>query len=435
MASATNSPSVKPAERLKAPSLRQRIALSGTLLLLLIVLAQSLASWLTLDQMEEDLIDKILDQQIEYSIELSRRAAEFSPPNTPDMQLYRIDRGANTANVPAHLSALPIGNHEIHDAGRELHIAVRQDGDQRFILTYDVEEHETRLRTLGIGMLVSAIALSAVFLVIILFLSKQLTAHLAELAHQVEHKSSTERFALPGMDREILAVAQALDRYAEQHERSLERERNFTADISHELRTPLTSIRTDAELLSALPELSEAARKRTLGIIGTVDRVNRLTSSLLLLAREIQPTLLEDVGLAQALREVWPPLLAQHGRNATLAIRLPDAAVVRCDPALLALVLRNLLENALRHDASGKLDCRLAGNRLITSDHGPGFTADELLRLFEDGQRGKSLTGHGLGLAIVQHVCNASGWGLSAANGPDGGAEIHIDFGETLTCR
>ncbi|MDO8960098.1 MAG: HAMP domain-containing sensor histidine kinase, partial [Rhodocyclaceae bacterium] len=183
-----------------------------------------------------------------------------------------------------------------------------------------------------------------------------------------------------------------------------------------------------------LPDLGAAARGRALGIIATVDRVNRLASSLLLLAREIQPTLLEEVRLAQALREVWPALLAQHGRSATLAIRLPEAAVVRCDPALLALVLRNLLENALRHDASGKLDCRLEGSRLITSDRGPGFSADELLRLFEDGQRGKSLTGHGLGLAIVQHVCNASGWGLSAANGPDGGAEIHIDFGATLTC-
>lgn len=282
-------------------------------------------------------------------------------------------------------------------------------------------------------MLISAFALSAVFLLIILFLSKQLTAHLDQLARQVEHRTGDEQFALPGMDREILAVAQALDRYAEQHQRSLDRERNFTADISHELRTPLTSIRTDAELLSALPELCEAARKRALGIIGTVDRVNRLTSSLLLLAREIKPALLEDVRLAQALREAWPLLLAQHGRTATLDIQAPETVVVRCDPSLLALILRNLLENALRHDATGMIDCRLEGSRLIVADHGPGFLEDDLARLFEVGQRGKSLTGHGLGLAIVQHVCMASGWKLTAMNGATCGAEIHIDFGETLT--
>ncbi len=432
MASATNSPTAKPAGRVPAPSLRQRIVLSGTLLLLVIVLAQAVAAWLTLEQMEEDLIEQILDQQIEYSIALSHRSTEFAPPNTPDMRLFRIGVGETASEVPTRLAALPIGNHEMQDSGRELHIAVRQDNGHRFILAYDVGEHETRLRTLGFGMLVSAFALSAVFLLLILFLSKRLTAHLDQLARQVEQRTGDEHFALPGMDREILAVAQALDRYAEQHERLLDRERNFTADISHELRTPLTGIRTDAELLSALPELSEAARSRALGIIGTVDRVNRLTASLLLLAREIKPALLEDVRLTQALREVWPLLLAQHGRTATLDIQVPESAVVRCDPSLLALVLRNLLENGLRHDASGTLDCRLEGSRLIVADHGPGFMEDELARLFEVGQRGKSHTGHGLGLAIVHHVCTAAGWRLTAANSAGGGAEIQVDFGAAL---
>ena len=86
-----------------------------------------------------------------------------------------------------------------------------------------------------------------------------------------------------------------------------------------------------------------------------------------------------------------------------------------------------------RHDASGQIDCRLEGSRLIVSDHGPGFAKEALEMLFATEQRGKSLTGHGLGLAIVQHVCNACGWGLAATNRPAGGAEIHIDFGTSLT--
>ncbi|MDO8958969.1 MAG: hypothetical protein Q7U85_04470, partial [Rhodocyclaceae bacterium] len=201
MASATNSPSVKPSGPVAAPSLRQRIVLAGTLLLLVIVLAQALAAWLTLEQMEEDLIDQILDQQIEYSIALSRSSKEFAAPNTPDMQLYRIGPGDSAAEVPARLAALPIGNHEILDGGREIHIAVRQDDGYRFILAYDVEARETRLRILGFGMLASAIVLSVVFLVVILLLSKRLTAHLDQLARQVEYGTSDERFALPGMDR------------------------------------------------------------------------------------------------------------------------------------------------------------------------------------------------------------------------------------------
>jgi signal transduction histidine kinase len=433
MASATSSPSAEPADPVRAPSLRQRIVLAGTLLLLVIVLAQTGAAWLTLEETEEDLIDQILDQQIAYSIALSRGSSEFAAPNTPDMQLYRIGTGENDAAVPAHLSALPIGNHEIHDGGRELHIAVRQDGQHRYVLTYDVEEHETRLRTLGFGMLLSGIVLAGIFLLVILLLSKQLTTHLDQLARRVAQGDAGERFALAGMDREVLAVAQALDRYAEQQVHALERERNFTADISHELRTPLTSIRTDAELLATLPSLDTTTQKRALGIIDTVDRINRLTTSLLLLARKIQPVLQEELGLAHTLNEVWSPLLAQHGRAATLDLQIPTDAIVYCDPSLLTLVLRNLLDNALRHDASGRIDCRLEGSRLSVGDHGPGFAKDALEMLFATTQRGKSLTGHGLGLAIVQHVCNACGWGLVAANRPDGGAEIQIDFGANLT--
>lgn len=433
MASATNSASAEPAGPAKAPSLRQRIVLAGTLLLLVIVLAQTGAAWLTLEETEEDLIDQILDQQIAYSIALSRGSSEFAAPNTPDMQLYRIGSGENVAALPAHLAALPIGKHEIHEGGRELHIAVRQDGPYRYVLSYDVEEHETRLRTLGIGMLLSDIVLAGVFLLVILLLSKQLTTHLDQLARRVAQGDAGERFAQAGMDREVLAVARALDRYAEQHRQDLERERNFTADISHELRTPLTSIRTDAELLATLPSLDTTTQKRALGIIDSVDRINRLTSSLLLLARQIQPAWQEEQCLGNTLNEVWSPLLAQHARAATLDLQIPADAIVYCDPSLLTLVLRNLLDNALRHDASGHIDCRLAGSRLSIGDHGPGFAKEVLATLFESAQRGKSLTGHGLGLAIVQHVCNACGWRLAAANRPAGGAEIQIDFGASLT--
>lgn len=433
MDSVTNSPSADPAGKLpQGSSLRQRIVLAGSVLLLAIVLAQAVGIWLTIEQMEEELIDQILDQQVEYSIELSRRSTEFASPNTPDMQLYRIGPDQQ-ANVPAALATLPIGNHEIHADGRELHIAVRQSDGYRFVLTYDVEDHETRLRTLKFSMVVSSLALCAVLLIAIRLLARQLTGHLDRLALRVARKLPGERFTAAGMDREVLAVALALDRHAEQQELSLERERNFTADLSHELRTPLTSIRTDAELLAATPDLGAAARKRATGIIGTVDRINRLASSLLLLAREIQPALLEDTNLVQALHEVWPPLLAQHDRAATLEVRIPETAAVRCDPALLSLVLRNLIENALRHDASGSIACRLEGQRLVVSDRGPGFSPDELAHLFEADQRGRSLGGHGLGLAIVLHVCKASGWQVTAANSLAGGAEIRIDFGATLT--
>lgn len=430
MASATSSPRAD--GRTPAPSLRTRIAVTGLVLVLLVLLAQSGALILAMEQGEEELIDRILDQQIRYSIALARRAPEFAAPNTPDMRLYRIPAQTSASPaVPAEFAGLPVGNHEVYAGGREFHIAVRDDHGDRFILAYDVEEHETRLHILKISLAASALLLSGLLLAAISLLARRLTGHLEELAARVGRRPAGEGFARPGMDREVLAIAEALDDYDALRNAALERERNFTADVSHELRTPLTRIRTDAELLAALPELAPAARRRAESIVAAVDQIHRLTASLLVLAREASPLLVEPAALAPVIDETWRSLQAQHGGNAILDNRVPAAATVRCDPALLNLVLRNLIENALRH-AAGHIACSLDGSRLAIDDDGPGFAAEMLPAPFDQQRRGRSLTGHGLGLAIVRHVARASGWRVEAANVPGGGARIEIDFGASL---
>ncbi len=115
-----------------------------------------------------------------------------------------------------------------------------------------------------------------------------------------------------------------------------------------------------------------------------------------------------------------------------LALEVPEPALVRADPALLQLVLRNLLENALRHTELGTITCRLRGSVLEVADQGPGFAPDDLLRVFDRFYRRGPGAGHGLGLALVAHVCNACGWVPSAANCPDGGAVLSVDLGASL---
>lgn len=428
MASATNSPSADT----PAPSLRTRIVLTGLALVLLVLLAQAGAMVITLEQMEEELIDQILNQQIEYSIELARRSPEFAAPNTPDMKLYRID--PRTPTLPAELTKfakfadLKVGNHEVHVDNRELHVAVRDDNGYRFILAYDIEEHETRLHILKFSLTISTLLLAGFLLGTVLLLARRLTGHLEQLAKRVGNRPPGETFARPGMDREVLAIAEALDRYDDQRNAALERERNFTADISHELRTPLTRIRTDAELLAGIPDLATAARKRADSITATVDQIHQLAASLLLLARETSPTLIEAVAVRDAIDEVWRALRAQHGGGTHLDNRVPADAHIKGDPALLNAVLRNILDNALRHAPDGIIVCTLSGTRLAIHDDGPGFAADELPDVFAR-RRGQSSGGHGLGLAIVRHVAQASGWHAHAQNAPDGGAVIEIDFG------
>jgi signal transduction histidine kinase len=105
--------------------------------------------------------------------------------------------------------------------------------------------------------------------------------------------------------------------------------------------------------------------------------------------------------------------------------------MLQADPALLDLVLRNVLDNAQRYNDEGDIRCELNGYLLRISDNGQGFADEDTARIFDRyyiGPRGVN----GLGLALVQHICQACGWQVSAGNGAHGGGWVSIDFAASV---
>lgn len=408
--------------------MRWRIAVSMAVVVLLVILAQATALLVMFEDKEEEFIDEILTQQIAHSMQLWRSAPETAFPNTPDMRLYRIPLDKVPADVPEKYRQLPIGNHEIHEGRHEFHVAVRADDTARYVLIYDVQEHEDRIGDLKIILVTSAIPLALTTLLVGFALSGRLAIQLEQLASRVA-RGRDGSHVQPGMERELLDIARALDTAEARQAELLDRERDLTANIAHELRTPLTGIRTDAELLSALPDVSEAAQRRAQRIIDSVDRISRLSTSLLVLAREAQPTLVEPLQLRAAIDAV----IADVGGGAGSVLNeVPHDVQVVADAALLDLVLRNLLDNAVRHAAGSPVSCRMANSVLEVHDSGLGFAAEELPHVFDRFYRGVGGQ-HGLGLALVRHVCNACGWQVAAANHPAGGAVISVELGGSMT--
>ena len=411
--------------------MRLRIALALGALSLLVILAQSLTMLAVFDQTEEEFIDQMLTQQIAHSMAVWKTAPESAFPNTPAMQLYRFGPGmAPSEGLPAEVLSLPVGNHEIRLGGREAHVAVRHDGSARYILVYDAEEHEGRMLSLLLLTITASTLLALGVLLAGYALAGRLSGSLERLAARVDRPDGAP-LAGPDMERELQAIATALDRYRQRQQEALDRERAFAANLSHELRTPLTAIRTDAELLAALPDAPKVVRRRANRMIQGVDRINALGSSLLLLSREAGPALVEEIRLRSAVSAVWEPLSQSVSKPVSLRVMVPEGTTVSADPTLFDLVLRNLLDNALRHSDQGEIVCALEGSRLIVSDCGPGFAEAELPHVFDrffSGPQGR----HGLGLALVQHVCRASGWRVSAGNAPTGGGQVTIDLGDSL---
>jgi signal transduction histidine kinase len=408
--------------------MRRSIATAVAGLALLAVATLALALITAIDESQEEFIDRVLTQQITQSMKAWQTAPLNAFPNTPDMQLFRIPNGEGPPDaMPADVRGLALGIHEVIRDGREMHVAVRDDGEARYVLVFDVEESEARLGSIFTMIVAAGLLMAAFILVGSYLLAGRLAGRLERLAARVE-AGDGEGLAEPSMERELLLLANALERSHARQEESLERERTFAENLSHELRTPLTAIRTDAELIAA--SVPESIRLRAERIMDRVDRIDALAASLLLLARDARPREAEEVDLQSTLAAVWESLRPAAAGEALQLKGMDGPLRIFGDPAFVELVLRNALDNALRHSPDGRVQCRLEGHELVIADSGPGFAAAELGRVFDRFYSGSG--SHGLGLALVRHVCAASDWQVSARNGAAGGGEIVFDFGASL---
>lgn len=251
---------------------------------------------------------------------------------------------------------------------------------------------------------------------------------------------SREPVILSPAPAELRPVIDALNGQLGWLEDALERERRFSADVAHELRTPLTTSLISLEDAQSNKDPAEAA--------ATLEQAH---AALNLLARRVEQLLVLarlESGAADGTREMvdLAPLAMQvvdelapiiADARVDMSLQLPDAPVrVGCFPAGISALLRNLVENALRHvPGSGRVELALShidGRvRIDVTDDGPGIPPERRADVFarfhrEPGGRGD---GYGLGLSIVQRVAQLHGAEIALLDAPWGpGLRVQITF-------
>jgi len=233
---------------------------------------------------------------------------------------------------------------------------------------------------------------------------------------------SLEPLAVNDVPREVAPLVGALNGLFGRMADLLESERRFTADAAHELRTPIAAIRMQAQVAQGARE----AQERALALAATVqgcDRAARVVEQLLQLAR-LESEASQGEGalrpgdaatdLSAAARGLVAELEPQaRARGQQLNLEAAGAVPVPMPAGLAQVLLRNLIDNALRYSPDGavvRVSVRRRpderGGCLVVEDSGAGLAPDELARLGERFFRvvGSRQPGSGLGWSIVRRL-------------------------------
>ncbi len=197
-------------------------------------------------------------------------------------------------------------------------------------------------------------------------------------------------------------------------------------DAAHELRTPLTSLRTNASVLRRFGELGPDARARLLDDVdGESRELTHLVDELVELAtRRYEEEPAEPVDLDEVVGRAAERVGRRSGREIS-AVTEPVRVLGRAKG--LERAVTNLLENAVKFDATGPVEVVQRGGRIEVLDRGPGIGDEDRVRVFDRFYRAdtaRGLPGSGLGLAIVRQVALAHGGTVTATARPGGGAVV-----------
>jgi len=229
---------------------------------------------------------------------------------------------------------------------------------------------------------------------------------------------------------EIRPLVTELNELFEQLRHAFERERRFTDDAAHELRTPLASLKTQAQV--ALRATDEKQKQQALNqVILGVDRAAHLLEQMLTLARinpESNELTREDIFLhalaADVIAQIVPIAL---NKNINLELSGDQHAIVTANALSLSILIRNLVDNAVRYTPEGGEIVVTVGKEaqktvLTVTDTGPGISAELQQRVFDRFYRvvGNNTQGCGLGLAIVKQIADISNVSVELINNDPG---------------
>ena len=383
-----------------------------------------------------------LNDEAEYFWEHYENDAGHPIPDVYNLQGFMAANG-DLSGVPAVYRDLePIGFTQL-DAGDQqalLHVSER-NGDRLFMV-FQYEQVSDLAFFFGIVPLSLVLLLIYGMSFVTYRLSQRAISPVVRLGNYLEaFDFEGERdIALDlgtlkrNADAEVMSMIEAMEQFTARLNAFIERERVFTRDAGHELRTPVAVFRGSLDLLEQEQERPAYELRAIRRMRRTVEDMESLLETLLMLAREeeiapperavrVNDVIAGQLDLLQPTAEKAGNTLALH-ESAELKLKVPEKVV--------EIVVGNLIRNAINYTSGGRVDVVVTGTSVRVQDSGVGMSGDQLENAFEpfyraDESRGAA-AGHGLGLSIAKRLIHRWGWGISVHSSPGEGTMVEVSF-------
>lgn len=368
--------------------------------------------------LKDDVIYRVVDAQGKVLLASDDGAHPFAPAGQPfNPQLKRF-------NLAPDGNLLHVATFALNRPGPQYYVQVARSERFQQALTQN-DGGTVRLTTL-IMTIVALLIFSAIVLCTIYRLVKPVQK-VSLAASRITPRNLQARLATESLPCELVPLITAFNGALDRLANGYRVQQEFLATTAHELKTPLALMRGTVEL----GDSSDRAQ-----LLADIDAMSRQIQQLLQLAEcseshnyimaETDPTVVVADAIVKLDR------LADSRDVAINTNALVQPILIKADRAALAILIRNLLENAIQHAPPGTTVQVLHDeNGLTVRDYGPGIDQNDLPKIFHRFWRGADSEGRsGLGLAICQQIALAHGWTISV-DAANPGAAFRIAFDGT----
>ena len=416
--------------------LRAKLVQVYALQVLLISVAAVIGVFLTYLIVEDVLTRQALNGEAEHFWQLYEQDPNHPVPDVANMKGYLTEGGEELA-IPPSLRGLALGFGRADDGEKTELVHVSARGDKRLYLVFAESQVTSLVFYFGLAPLIAVLLTVYALLFLTYRLSHQAISPMLNLARALENFDfrSNSKLVIPvqpdDVDRETRLMVESLSEFSERLQLFVERERTFTRNAGHELRTPIAVLKGSVELLERKANRSDADLR-------IIERIRRVTSdmetlleTLLMLAREEDVSGEEEASINQIAFEQIELLTSvndannnqiQIAENAQLGVRVRDRVA--------AIIISNLLRNAISYTQNGLVTLTIDETGFSVSDNGIGISPADQDRVFAAFFRSDAVasntSGQGLGLALVKRLCDQLGWTVNLESELGVGTTVRI---------